>query len=138
VGSARRLRGVGVGRAAAFEVPANGYRLRIHGATGGGSDAEGGSPFFLVEVVNNDPQDGSDRLTFLGTHVVLDCGASFPTQFNSVNWTVIDPTSRALSSTALPTRAPKLNAWQTATLVMRVEFFGDLTVHAHVTEAKPD
>jgi len=64
---------------------------------------------FLVEIANDHPSSTRDNYLLISYNNVFDVGSSSETM---IYWQLDDPTHSALSSQALPRRAPVLANWQ--------------------------
>ena len=99
----------------------------------GGFDFETnpGNVDFLIEVENDHPPDDN---YFLRSRNNLPLSNAAPV--DRISWHLHDPTGRALSSDALPTTAPVLDAWQWNILGFGADRLYGVT--GHVSSAIPE
>jgi hypothetical protein len=116
----------------AYPAPPNGIQLRIGGQVTGSDPAD---TSFLLEVVNDFPGNGSDSYVIHSfNNLPLTCGSPV----DHISWQLDDPTGTALSSTALPSRPPRLADW-TSLLGLTISggnLPGVYAIRAHVTAVR--
>jgi len=129
---------LGVYNFSSFETPPdgpNGFTVTISGVDSVANAPRGG---FLVELVNDHPDDGSDQYHVSENTWQFVCPDGSSSEVAIAGWDLFDPTGTALTGTELPKKAPKLKDWRTGLISISVTGPAGASgqVFAHITSIK--
>ena len=90
-----------------YDTAASGIRLKVNGLR---FVTDPANVSFLFELVNN--YNNLDNYLLRSYNNLFDVSATGTFLMNTISWQLDDPSQTALSSTALPNKAPILSKWQ--------------------------